>query len=315
MKNSESEKKMISVIIPVLNEEASLGKLYTGIIRNLPADRDKEIWFIDDGSTDSSVAVIKEIMKTDCNVHLISFRKNFGKAMALETGFRNVSGDIIITMDADLQDDPAELPRFIEKIEEGFDVVSGWKQKRQDPLEKRLPSRLFNRVISKASGIDLHDFNCGFKAYRKEVVDAIDVYGELHRYIPCLAARLGFSITEIAVHHNKREYGKSKYGRERYIRGLLDFLTITFLSRFNDRPMYFFGRCGILLGMIGFVICIYLVILKCLGSAIGGRPLLLLGVMLLIVSIQLFSIGFIGNMIVDNSYRRNYNENHIKEKI
>ena len=175
---------------------------------------------------------------------MISFRKNFGKALAFETAFRNVNGNIVITMDADLQDDPKEILQFINKINEGYDLVSGWKRDRHDPLEKRLPSKLFNKVTSNLSGIKLHDFNCGYKAYRKEVIDAIDVYGELHRYIPILAYRKGFRITEIVVKHHKRQYGKSKYGFERYLRGLFDSMSVAFLGRYYDRPMHLFGMGG-----------------------------------------------------------------------
>jgi len=221
----------------------------------------------------------------------------------------------VITMDADLQDDPKEIPHMIEKLEEGYDLVSGWKQKRHDPLEKRLPSKLFNKVTSSLSGVHLHDFNCGFKAYRKEVVDSIDVYGELHRYIPVLAYRKGFQITEIVVEHHAREFGKSKYGFERYLRGLFDSMTVAFLGKFYDRPMYFFGKIGLILCLLGGGICGYLTVLWCLGQAIGGRPLLLLGVLMLILGVQMFSTGFIGDMLVDATYRNRYNEAHIKEKM
>jgi len=278
-------------------------------------DYDKEIWFVNDGSSDKSEVVIKSIILRDKDVHLISFRKNFGKALALETAFRNVNGDIIITMDADLQDDPVEIPNFINKINEGYDLVSGWKKERHDPLEKRIPSKFFNKVTSKLSGVKLHDFNCGYKAYRKEVVDAIDVYGELHRYIPVLAYRKGFQITEIVVHHNKRQFGKSKYGFERYLRGLFDSLSVAFLGRYYDRPMHLFGKGGLICGLAGFVICMYLLGLKFMGQAIGGRPLLILGVLLIILGVQMFSIGFIGDMLVDATFRKRYNESHVKEKI
>ena len=237
--------KMVSIVIPVYNEEESLKLLYEKIIENIPEQYEREIIFVNDGSTDKSVEVIKKLIMQDTQVHLISFRKNFGKAMALETAFRNAKGDIIITMDADLQDDPIEIPNFLAKIEEGYDLVSGWKKHRQDPLEKRLPSKLFNKVTAKLSGVELHDFNCGFKAYRREVTESIDVYGELHRYIPVLAHRKGFRITEIVVHHNKRQYGKSKYGFERYLRGLFDSLTVAFLGKYYDRPMHLFGKGGL----------------------------------------------------------------------
>ncbi len=308
-------KKIVSFVVPVYNEEESLELLYSGIVKNIPMDYDKEIWFVNDGSSDKSEVVIKSIILRDKDVHLISFRKNFGKALALETAFRNVNGDIIITMDADLQDDPVEIPNFINKINEGYDLVSGWKKERHDPLEKRIPSKFFNKVTSKLSGVKLHDFNCGYKAYRKEVVDAIDVYGELHRYIPVLAYRKGFQITEIVVHHHKRQFGKSKYGFERYLRGLFDSLSVAFLGRYYDRPMHLFGKGGLICGLAGFVICMYLLGLKFMGQAIGGRPLLILGVLLIILGVQMFSIGFIGDMLVDATFRKRYNESHVKEKI
>ncbi len=305
----------ISIIIPVYNEEESIKKLYEKILDVVKDKYLYEIIFIDDGSTDSSAQNIKDIIAGDPNVHLIVFRKNFGKAAALQAGFRNCTGDIAITMDADLQDDPKEIPRFIEKLNEGYDLVSGWKQKRHDPLEKRLPSKLFNKVTSHLSGVHLHDFNCGFKAYRKEVVDSIDVYGELHRYIPVLAHRKGFRIAEIVVEHHAREFGKSKYGFERYLRGLFDSMTVAFLGKFYDRPMYFFGKIGLVLCLLGGLICGYLTVLWCLGQGIGDRPLLMLGVLLLILGVQMFSTGFIGDMLVDATYHKRYNEAHIKEKL
>lgn len=307
--------QMITFVIPMYNEEESLALLYEKIIQNTANKYRYEIIFVDDGSTDGSVTVIRKIIEKDPNVHLIVFRKNFGKAAALQAGFRNSQGDIIITMDADLQDDPSEISHFIDKINEGYDLVSGWKKERHDPLEKRLPSKLFNRVTSHLSGVELHDFNCGFKAYRREVVENIDVYGELHRYIPVLAYRKGFKITEIVVHHNKREYGKSKYGFERYLRGLFDSITVAFLGKFYDRPMYFFGKIGLLLLGVGALICGYLTVLWFLGQGIGGRPLLMLGVLSIILGVQMFSIGFLGDMLVDATYHDRYNESHIKEKL
>ena len=307
--------RLLSFVIPVYNEQDSLEILYRKILENIPDGFEYEIWFVNDGSTDDSEKNIKKLIDEDKNVHIISFRKNFGKALALESAFRNVNGEIVITMDADLQDDPIEIPNFINKLDEGYDLVSGWKKERHDPLEKRLPSKLFNKVTQKLSGVKLHDFNCGYKAYRREVIDSIDVYGELHRYIPVLAYRKGFRITEIVVHHNKRQFGKSKYGFERYLRGLFDSLTVAFLGKYYDRPMHLFGKGGLICGIAGFVICAYLVVLKCMGQAIGGRPLLMLGVLLIILGVQMFSIGFIGDMMVDATYRNRYNEGHIKEKI
>ena len=311
---SADKKEKVSIIVPVFNEERSLQELAGRIVANIPAEFDYELIFINDGSTDSSEKIIKELISENQYIHLISFRKNFGKAAALEAGFRNASGDIIITMDGDLQDDPAEIPRFIEKINEGYDLISGWKQNRQDPLEKRWPSKVFNKAVSRMSGIQLHDFNCGYKAYRRSVVESIDLYGDLHRYIPCLAGRKGFCITEIPVHHSERRYGKSKYGTERYLRGLFDALTVFFLTRFEEQPMYLFGRLGLFSGVLGIVICLYLTVLWVLGNAIGHRPLLLLGILLVISGLQLFSLGLIGELIVSLSHRKNYDEDKIKEK-
>lgn len=313
--------RKISLVIPVYNEEGSLLELYERIKINIQDCIQKEliseyeIWFISDGCTDGSEDIVKEIKGKDPKVYLLVFRRNFGKARALQAGFRHANGDIVITMDADLQDDPAEIENFINKIDEGYDLVSGWKYNRLDPLEKRLPSKLFNKVTSTMSGVKLHDFNCGFKAYRKEVVKSIDVYGEMHRYIPVLANRKGFRITEIKVHHHKREHGKSKYGFERYLRGLFDSMTTSFLLKFYDRPMYFFGRIGLALLFIGIALCGYLTAIWLMGSKIGDRPLLLLGVLCIILGVQSISTGFIGDMIVDATYRQRYEESYIKEII
>ncbi|MCR5836756.1 MAG: glycosyltransferase family 2 protein [Lachnospiraceae bacterium] len=310
--------KIISIIVPAYNEEKSVLELYKDIIKScelLESNKrisNWELWFINDGSTDRTEKMILELMKLDNRVHIISFRKNFGKAAALQAGFRHVKGDLIFTMDADLQDDPAEFVRFIEKIDEGYDLVVGWKQKRLDPMEKRLPSKLFNTVTSKMAGFKLHDFDCGFKCFRREVVESLDLYGELHRYIPVLAYRNGFRITEIPVHHRERKHGRSKYGIERYMRGLLDSLTTTFLLRYSDRPMYFFGRIGVLMAVVGFLICMILTIEWLCGQAIGHRPLLILGVLLIIVGFQSISTGFVCNLIIDKTYRSSYREDHIK---
>lgn len=308
----------ISIVIPAYNEENSIRELYRQIIDSIYILESKrsadsyEVWFVNDGSSDQTESVIASLCGADPNVHMISFRKNFGKSPALQAAFRHVTGDIIFTLDADLQDDPAEIPKFIEKIDEGYDLVVGWKVNRLDSAEKRIPSKLFNKVTSKASGISLHDFDCGFKCFRREVVDALDLYGELHRYIPVLAYRNGFRITEIMVNHRKRKHGKSKYGFERYMQGLLDSLTTTFLLKYYDRPMYFFGRLGIIFCGAGGVICIILTILKLLGEKIGTRPLLTLGVLLIIVGFQSISTGFVCNLLIDRNFRQSYREDHIK---
>ncbi|MCI8891459.1 MAG: glycosyltransferase family 2 protein [Eubacterium sp.] len=312
--------RKLSIAIPVYNEEESLMELYEKLMESIhPCIHgglisDYEILFIDDGSVDASYERIHAIGKRDNHVHWIIFRKNFGKAAALQAAFRNVTGDIVITMDADLQDDPIEIGNFIRKLDEGFDLVSGWKVNRLDPLEKRLPSKVFNYITSRLSGVKLHDFNCGYKAYRREVAKSLDIYGELHRYIPVLAYRKGYRITEIPVHHNKRKFGKSKYGMERYLRGLFDSISVSFLSRYYDRPMYFFGRIGLSSFTVGFLVCLVLTMEWCMGASIGTRPLLLLGILFLVLGVQFISIGLIGDMLVDATYRSRYRENHFKEK-
>ena len=313
--------RKLSVLIPAYNEEESIQELYRQVMDSIHKciDAEKvneyEIWFVNDGSKDNTSQVIKEIIKQDRNVHLIDFRKNFGKSPALDAGFHNVTGDIVLTMDADLQDDPKEFIRFIEKIDEGYDLVVGWKKNRLDPNEKKIASKIFNKVTSSMSGVKLHDHDCGFKCFRKEVVKSLDVYGELHRYLPALAYRNGFKITEIDVEHHKREHGSSKYGMERYMRGALDSLTTMFLLKYSDRPMYLFGRLGFWTGFVGFAICIYLTVVWIMGNSIGSRPLLTLGVLLLIMGVQFLSIGFLGNLLVDATKRGRYSENHIKEII
>lgn len=306
--------ELLSVVIPVYNEEESIPVLYEKIIDVIGKEKYAyEIIYVDDGSTDSSVQQLKKLKEKDEHIKIIVFRKNFGKAAALQSAFRLALGDTIITMDADLQDDPNEIPRMIVELDKGFDLVSGWKYNRLDPLEKRLPSKLFNKVTSVLSGVHLHDFNCGFKAYRSEVVKSIDIYGELHRYIPVLANRKGFRIAEIKVTHHKREYGKSKYGLERYLRGLFDSLSTSFLMKFYDRPMYFFGKIGLWLTSLGLILCSYLAYEWTNGVNIGDRPLLLLGILCIILGVQAISTGFIGDMIVDATYRSRYDESHIKE--
>ena len=317
-KNLNSRK--LSIVIPAYNEEDSIKPLYDEIeasvaklIKNHKI-QDYEILFVNDGSSDNTE---KNIIKltADKRVKLISLRKNFGKSKALQIGFQHVCGDIIVTMDADLQDDPAELANFIAKLDEGYDMVSGWKFNRLDPLEKTLPSKLFNFVTSKVSGIKIHDFNCGFKAYRKEVVKSLNIYGEFHCYIPILALRNGFKITEITVKHHKRQFGKSKFGMERYLRGMFDAVSALFLLKFYDKPMYFFGKIGLGLLMVGFLICSYLTALWFAGYAIGGRPLLILGVLFILVGFQSFSLGLIANIIIDNVDKRGNNDVLISKTV
>ena len=310
--------RSLSFIVPVYNEEESIAELYARIALVCAENGYDayEVLFVDDGSTDGSYRIIRGMIDAgDPHVRLIRFRKNFGKAAALQAAFARASGDIAITMDADLQDDPKEVPKLIQKLDEGFDMVSGWKKNRHDPLEKRLPSKLFNAVTAKMSGIPLHDFNCGFKVYAREVYENVTVYGEMHRYIPVLAKRRGFSCGEVAVEHHAREHGHSKYGFERYLRGLFDSMTSSFLLRYGDRPMHFFGKLGLSMCFLGFVICLILTIQWFGGASIGTRPLLLLGVLLIILGVQFFASGLSCEMMLDRMGVRGDCDTYIKETV
>lgn len=296
----------ISVIIPVLNERDNLPELYEGLTGTLPGlNRGYEILFVDDGSSDGSVEYCRSMVQSDERVTLIELRRHFGKATALQVGFQAAKGDIIITMDGDLQDDPVEIPRFLAALEAGADLVSGWKKKRHDPWTKTLPSKLFNMVTSMLTGVKLQDFNCGFKAYRREVVESLDLYGELHRYIPVLAHTNGFRIGEIPVNHRPRCYGESKYSFERFTRGAFDLLTVLFLGTFKRRPLHLFGLIGIAFAGVGFAIDLYLSFLWFTGIAyIGNRPLLILGTLLIIVGVQVLIFGLLAEMFTAATYQR-----------
>ena len=248
----------ISIVIPVFNEEESLEKLHREISKVLKPFENWEIIFVDDGSDDSSYSVLKRIADKDSRISAILFFKNFGKAEALSEGFKHSRGDIVITMDADLQDDPAEIPNLVEKIQKGWDLVSGWKKNRKDPLSKRIPSKLFNIVTRLLTGIKIHDFNCGLKAYKRKVINAIDIYGGLHRYIPAMAGQKGFSVTEIEVNHRQREFGQTKYSGNRFFHGFFDLFTMLFTTKYFNRPLHFFGFIGLILFIIGLIINIYL---------------------------------------------------------
>lgn len=294
---------MISVVIPVFNEEKSLKELYWRLVKVLK--KDFEIIFVDDGSTDNSAMKILEIKEKDPRVSLVSLRRNFGKSKALMAGFQKTKGEVVITLDADLQDAPEEIPSFLKKINEGYDLVVGWKKKRKDPFLTVFLSRIFNLFISFLTKIKIHDINCGFKAYKREVIENLDLYGDLYRFIPVLAASEGFRVAEIEVVHFPRKYGKSKYGISKFFRGFFDFFTILFLTKFKNRPLHFFGLVGGLLFLIGFLICGYLTILWFGGESIGRRPLLILGILLVIVGIQFFSTGLLGELIVSSIFKKN----------
>ena len=316
--------KDLSIIVPLLNEEESLPELLAWIRSVMNANGyEYEVLFIDDGSTDGSWAKIQELAKGDERIKGISFRRNYGKSAALYEGFAKAEGRVVVTMDADLQDSPEEIPEMYRMVtEEGYDVVSGWKQHRQDnKLTKNLPSKLYNATARWITGIKLHDMNCGLKAYRQEVVKNIEVYGEMHRYIPYLAKNAGFTkIGEKQVQHTKRKYGKSKFGIERFINGFLDLQSLWFLSTFGKKPMHFFGYSGLLMFFIGFVMTVWIIVTKLVHQAQGVRfrpvtdqPLFYLALLAVILGVMLFLAGFLGEMIARSSGERN--QYNIKEEF
>ena len=296
---------MISVVIPVHDEERSVALLYDELVATFSGtDRAWEAVFVDDGSADGTFEALARLHEANDNVRVVRLRRNFGKATALAAGFEEAAGDVLVTIDGDLQDDASEIPRLLAKLDEGYDLVSGWKAKRQDPLTRRIPSKIFNAVAGKVSGVRLHDMNCGLKAYRAEVVEGMQLYGELHRYTPVLAHYRGFRITELPVNHRPREHGRSNYGVERYVRGFLDLLTVTFMGRYRHRPLHLFGGLGLISGVLGLAILVYLTLVKLAGHAIGQRPLLTLGVLLVVVGIQLLSLGLLSELITSHHEER-----------
>jgi glycosyltransferase involved in cell wall biosynthesis len=311
---------VISVVVPLHNEERSIPLLHEELEAALdPLGEPWESVYVDDGSTDGSFAALTRLHARAENVRVVRLRRNFGKAAALASGFAQATGDRVVTIDGDLQDDPAEIPRLLAKLEEGFDLVSGWKTKRRDPLRRRIPSKIFNRVAGWMSGLRLHDMNCGLKAYRAEVVQNLVLYGELHRFIPVLAHEQGYRVAELPVHHRPREHGRSRYGLERYLRGFLDLLTVSFMGRYRHRPLHLFGGLGLLLGLTGTAVLVYLTIDKILGHAIGKRPLLTLGVLLVVVGMQFFTLGLISEMITshheERALAREQRDVHVEEVL
>jgi glycosyltransferase involved in cell wall biosynthesis len=296
---------VISVVVPVYDEELTLAVLYEELQAALePLERPWEAVFVDDGSTDGSFAALTRLHAAHENVRVVRLRRNFGKAAALAAGFAQARGDVVVTIDADLQDVAAEIPRLLAKLDEGFDLVSGWKAKRRDPWLRRAMSKLFNVATSRISGLRLHDLNCGLKAYRAEVLAGLRIYGELHRFLPVLAYYRGYRVAELSVDHRQRPYGRSRYGPERYLRGFLDLLTVTFIGRYRHRPLHLFGGLGLLLGAAGVGVLAYLTVVKATGEAIGHRPLLLLGVLLVVVGLQLFSLGLLSEMVTSQHEER-----------
>ena len=296
----------VSVIVPVLDEAESVAELAQRVAAVLDGlGRTFEIVFVDDGSTDGTPARVREARERDPRVKLVRLRRNFGKAAALSAGFDHCAGELVVTMDGDLQDDPEEIPRLLALLEEqDLDLVSGWKRRRQDPASKRLPSRLFNWVTRRLAQVDLHDFNSGFKVYRREVLGEIAIYGELHRYIPVRASRRGFRIGEVQVKHHPRRHGASKYGWDRFYKGLLDLITVLFITKYTRRPLHLFGALGLLFLGSGLGINVYLAIRWMNGEYLSNRPLLLLGVLLMLLGIQVLTTGLLGEMITFKNFRR-----------
>lgn len=299
----------LSVVIPAYDEAESVATLTAELKTVLEARGGQwEILFVDDGSRDGTADAIARLAAADPRVKGLSFRRNFGKSAALATGFRAASGRLVVTMDADLQDDPAELPKLVAKLDEGYDLVSGWKQNRQDPISKTLPSRLFNAVTSWVAGVRLHDFNCGFKVYKREVTLAIDVYGEFHRFMPALAHWGGFRVAEVPVHHRPRKFGRSKFGAARFINGFLDLMSAAFISTSALKPLHVFGRIGLLFFLAGSAIGAFFVAQWSFGEPMRVRPLMLIGAGLVILGIQFVLMGLLGDMIAHLGSHRIYPE-------
>jgi glycosyltransferase involved in cell wall biosynthesis len=295
---------MISAVVPAFNEEESIKQFYAVLSANLlKLGQDYEIVFVDDGSTDSTLDILKKLAARDRKIRVFSFRKNRGKAEALTIGFQMAKGDYIVTLDADLQDRPEEIGKLLEKAKEGFDLVSGWRKDRKDALKTRLSSKLFNFMMSAFWGVHLHDYNCGLKLYTKEAAQSLNLYGGLHRFVPLLVAEKGFEVTEIPVVHEKRQFGKSKYGFSKIFRDVPDMFTVLFLSRYAKRPLHFFGFVGGIISATGFLILVYLAILHFMGQRIGDRPLLIFGMLMLLAGLQLLFTGLLADLILHISQK------------
>lgn len=306
----------LSFIIPANDEEGSVKALYKEINEAVnKLGKSYEIIFIDDGSRDNTFEVLKKLHQEDKRVKVVRLRGNFGKSNALQTGFDKAAGEIVFTLDADLQDNPSEIPNFLKKLDEGYDLVSGWKKNRHDPISKVIPSRILNYTTGKLTGVKLHDINCGFKAYRSEVVKNLNLYGELYRFIPIFAAKQSYRVTEIVVDHRARKFGRTKFGWERNIKGLLDLITIVFLTGYLKRPGHFFGTLGLISFFFGFLIGLYITYLRVTTGTIQYRqPLLFLGMLLMIIGIQLISTGLLAEMMI-YSKEKVSNTSLIKETL
>lgn len=300
---------MISAVVPVFNEEESLAAFYKVLVPNLSKlDKSYEIIFVDDGSTDKTLEILKKFERYSKNVKVLSYRKNRGKAEVLTSGFKASKGDLVVTLDADLQDRPEEIQKLIEKQKQGFEMVTGWRKDRKDALKTRISSKLFNFLMSSFWGVHLHDYNCGLKLYTKELAHGLNLYGGMHRFIPLLVSEKGFNVTEVAVVHEKRKFGKSKYGFSKIFKDIPDMFTILFLTRYAKRPLHFFGTVGGILGVIGFFVLLYLSALHFMGEAIGTRPLLIFGMLLVLAGFQLLFTGFLADLILHISEKHNGNE-------
>ena len=296
----------ISVVIPVFNEKESLSELYQQLKKELSFYNNYEIIFIDDGSYDGSYELLRSFSKQNNKIKIIQFYRNYGKSAALSEGFKYCMGEYVVTIDSDLQDDPAEIKNLVLKLEEGFDLVSGWKKNRKDPIEKKIPSKFFNFITRAFTGVMIHDFNCGLKIYKKNVIKSIEVYGGRHRYLPALAGQKKFKVTEIIVNHRPRLHGETKYGGARFFHGFFDLISILFLSKYTQSPLYFFGKIGILAFLTGLSIEGYIIYLKYFLNEPFAKhmALLMLGILILIIGIQFFSIGLVGEMIANANQRK-----------
>ncbi|HVZ59057.1 MAG TPA: glycosyltransferase family 2 protein [Patescibacteria group bacterium] len=303
---------MLSIVVPVYNEEESLPHFFVELISQLKKIREPfEVIFVDDGSVDNSFNILKEFEANNKDVRLFSFRKNAGKAEALSLGFAKALGEIIITLDADLQDQPSEIPHFLAKHKEGYDVVCGWRKERKDASKMKIISKLFNYVLNKAFDLTIHDYNCGFKLYTRDAAKSLHLYGGLHRFIPILVYEQGFSVTEIPVRHEVRKYGESKYKFSK-IKDLPDMFTMLFLMKYMQRPLHFFGAVGGLLSLIGTLILLYLTILHFLGESIGRRPLLIFGFVFVVTGLQIFFTGFLAELLINISQKGEHHNYPLK---
>lgn len=307
----------ISIVVPVYNEKESIEELYSRLSEVCQTLKESyEIIFVDDGSNDGSYEILKKIRIKDKKVKIIRFQKNFGKTSALSAGFKFSKGKIIVTMDADLQNDPQDIPKLLEVLKSGYDFVNGWRFERNDPFLKKITSKLFNLLVSTITGVKLHDHNCGLKAFKREIVENLSLYGDLHRYLPALANWYGAKITETKVKHKPRRYGKSKFGFKRLVKGMVDLIVVKFLMDYSTRPMHFFGTTGIISFLLGFLVGLYLVIEKIVyGTNIGDRPLLILSILLILVGVQLLMIGLLGEILIRIYYQTTDKQTYVIEEI